>query len=89
MTLERYEAQKARIDEITENLFPHSRVLYGYGLKPASIDGIHISDESCTKRICLLQGPFSVVALEKIPDERLTGALQRSAEVYGYYATRS
>ena len=89
MTLERYEAQKARFDGITENLFPHSRVLYGNGLKPASIDGIHVSDESWTKRICLLQGPFSVVELENLPDERLIGALQRSAEVYGYYATRS
>lgn len=87
MTLVRYEAQKARIDQIAESLFPRCRVLYGNGLKPESIDGIHISDASWTKRICLLQGPFGVADLECLPNENLIRALRRSAEVHGYYAT--
>ena len=32
--LERYEAQKARIDRIAESLFSQCCVLYGNGLKP-------------------------------------------------------
>jgi len=87
--LERYEAQKARIDRIAESLFSQCCVLYGNGLKPESIDGIHVSDSSWTKRICLLQGPFSVAGLESLPDEHLADALRRSAVVHGYYASHS
>jgi hypothetical protein len=83
--LDRYEAQKARIDSIAGSLFPRCRVLYGNALKPEAIDGIHISDESETVRIGLLQETLDISALESLPDEDLVKAFRKSAEVHGYY----
>ena len=82
--LDRYEAQKSRIDRITAELFPGCRVSYGSAVKPDAIDGIHVTDKSGTARICLLQQTMDVSMLEGLPDDELICAFRKSAEVHGY-----